>query len=84
MSKTKKIIITSLLLALLIILSHFFSIKTPILKISFAFIPISICAIWLGSKWTTLLCVLGDIIGAILFPIGPYFVGYTIVVLLQA
>ncbi len=78
MSKNKKIIITAILLAMLIILSRFLSIKTPILKISFAFVPTMLCAIWLGPKWTVLLNVLGDVIGATLFPTGPYFIGYTI------
>ncbi len=78
MSRNKKIILTALLLAMLIILSRFLSIKTPLLKISFAFIPTMLCAIWLGQKWAVLLNVLGDVIGATLFPTGPYFVGYTI------
>lgn len=78
MSKNKKIILTAIFLATNIILSRFLSIKTPILKISFAFIPTMLCAIWLGAKWTILLNVLGDIIGATLFPTGAYFVGYTI------
>ena len=78
MSKNKKIILTSILLASLIVLSRLLSIKTPLLKISLAFIPTILCAIWLGVKWTVLLNVLGDIIGATLFPIGPFFVGYTI------
>ena len=78
MSKSKKIIITAILLAMLIVLSRFLSVKTPILKISFGFVPTMLCAIWLGAKWTVLLNVLGDVIGATLFPTGPYFVGYTI------
>ncbi len=78
MSKNKKIILTAILLATFIILSRFLSIKTPILKISFAFIPTMLCAIWLGAKWTILLNILGDVIGATLFPTGPYFIGYTI------
>lgn len=78
MSKSKKIIITAVLLAMLIVLSRFLSIKTPILKISFGFVPTMLCAIWLGAKWTVLLNVLGDVIGATLFPTGPYFIGYTI------
>ena len=78
MSRNKKIILTAILLATLIILSRFLSIKTPILKISFAFIPSMLCAIWLGAKWTVLLNVLGDIIGATLFPTGAFFIGYTI------
>lgn len=78
MSKNKKIILTAILLTMQIILSRFLSVKTPIIKISFAFVPTMLCAIWLGAKWTVCLNVLGDVIGATLFPTGPYFVGYTI------
>ncbi len=78
MTKLKKIILTAILLSILILLSRLLSIKTPILKISFAFIPTMLCATWLGVKYTILLNVLGDIIGAILFPTGPYFIGYTV------
>ncbi len=78
MSRNKKIIITAILLATQIVLSRFLSIKTPILKISFAFVPSILCAIWLGPKWAALLNVLADIIGATLFPTGAFFIGYTI------
>lgn len=78
MSKNKKIILSALLLALLIILSRFLSIKTPIVAISFSFVPTMLCAIWLGPKWTILVSVLGDLIGATLFPFGSFFIGYTI------
>lgn len=78
MSRNKKIILTAVLLSMLIVLSRFLSIKTAITKISFAFVPTMLCAIWLGPKWTVLLNVLGDLIGATFFPTGPYFVGWTI------
>lgn len=78
MSKNKKIILSALLLAMLIILSRFLSIKTPIVTISFSFVPTMLCAIWLGPKWTVLINVLGDLIGATLFPFGSFFIGYTI------
>lgn len=78
MTRNKKIILVAILLSMLVILSRFLSIKTPIVKISFAFVPTMLCAIWLGPKWTVLLNVLGDIIGATLFPTGSYFIGYTI------
>lgn len=78
MRKNKKIILSAILLAILIILSRFLSIKTPITKISFAFVPTMLCAIWLGPKWTVLINVLGDLIGATLFPSGAFFIGYTI------
>ena len=78
MRTNKKIILTAILLAMLIVLSRFLSVKTPITKISFAFVPTMLCAIWLGPKWTILLNVLGDVIGATLFPSGAFFIGYTI------
>ncbi len=78
MSKVKKIVLSSILLAMLIILSRFVSIKTEILVISISFIPIMMSAIWLGYKYSMLIALLGDFIGAILFPFGPYFPGFTL------
>lgn len=78
MRKIKKIILAALLLALLIILARFVSVKTQLLVISFSFIPIMMSAIWLGPKYSTLIAGLGDLIGAILFPFGTYFPGFTL------
>ena len=78
MSKLKKVILSALLLAVLIILSRFISIKTQVLVISLSFIPIMMSSIWLGPKYSTIIAGLGDLIGAILFPFGPYFPGFTI------
>lgn len=77
-SRLKKIIFTAILLALTIVLSRFLSIKTPLMKLSFEFLPTMICATWLGWKWTVLMKVLADLIGATLFPSGAFFIGYTI------
>ena len=78
MRKNKKIILAAILLALLIILSRFFIISTPIMKISFTFVAIALCATWLGPKWVVLITVVEDLIGATLFPSGSFFIGYTI------
>lgn len=78
MSKIKKIILSSMLLAILIILNRFISIKTELLVISFSFVPIMMSAIWLGPKYSTAIALLGDLLGAILFPFGPYFPGFTV------
>ncbi len=78
MSKMKKIILSAMLLAILILLSRFISIKTQVLVISFHYIPIMIAAIWLGPKYSTVIALLGDLLGAILFPFGPYFPGFTV------
>ncbi len=78
MSKLKKIILSGIMLALLIVLNRFVSIKTPLLVISFSYVPIMMSAIWLGPKYSTLIAALGDFIGAILFPFGTYFPGFTL------
>lgn len=78
MKKSKKIILSAMLLALLIIFSRFISIETQFLVISLSFIPIMMSAIWLGPKYSTLIAMLGDLIGAILFPFGSYFPGFTL------
>ncbi len=78
MSKLKKIILSGILLALLIVLNRFISIKTPLLVISFSFVPIMMSSIWLGPKYSTIIAALGDFIGAILFPFGTYFPGFTL------
>ena len=82
MSKIKKIIIAGLLLATTIVFNRFLSIKTPILVISFTYLPIMLSGIMLGPWWTMLIAGLADLIGALLFPFGAYFVGYTITSLL--
>lgn len=78
MSKTKKMILSALLLALDIVLSRFLGFKVVNLSFSFGFVPLILSAIWLGPKYSTLIGGLTDLIGALLFPVGAYFVGYTI------
>ena len=77
-SKMKKIILSALLLALTIVLSRFLSFNTSLLSIGFSFVPMILAAIWLGPKYAAIICGLADLIGALLFPFGTYFIGFTI------
>lgn len=79
MSKQKKLILSGLLLAVLVVFDRFISIKTLYLQVSFSFLPIMISAIILGPKYSTAISALGDLIGAILWPFGTYFIGFTLV-----
>ena len=78
MSKTKKMILSALMITLSIVLSRFLSIKTPFIAISFNFVPILLSAIWLGPRYTVVIAGISDVIGAILFPFGEFFIGFTI------
>ena len=77
-SKTKKIIITALLVAIFIVLDRHLAINTQFIAINLSLITVMLAAIILGPKYSIIVAALGDLIGALLFPFGPYFVGFTI------
>lgn len=66
-----------MLTALEIILNRFLSINAWNIKIGFSFVPIVIAAVFFGPLAGGIVGALGDALGAILFPIGPYFPGFT-------
>jgi len=78
MNKTKKIILCALLLASTIVLGRILSIRTTIITIGFSFVPIMLSAIILGPKYSVFIATLSDVIGALLFPTGSYFFGFTV------
>ena len=82
MKKINKIIISALLLASAIVINRFLSINTSILSIGFTFVPLMLTAIILGPKYSIIVAGLADLIGALLFPFGTFFIGYTISALL--
>ena len=60
-----------------IVLSRFLSINAWNIKIGFNFVPIAVAAILFGPIPAGIVAALGDFLGAILFPVGPYFPGFT-------
>lgn len=74
----KRIVALGMLVALEIVLSRFLSIATPLFKIGFAFLPIMIAAMLYGPLWAGAVGAVADILGATLFPINPYFPGFTL------
>lgn len=75
---TKSIVIMGVLASIEIILSRFLSINAWNIKIGFSFIPIAIAAMLLGPLKGGIVAAISDFIGAILFPIGVYFPGFTL------
>ena len=75
---TNSLAVTGLLVALHIILSRFCSINALNIKIGFAFVPVFAAAYLYGPLMAGIVGGLGDFLGAILFPIGPYFPGFTL------
>jgi ECF transporter S component (folate family) len=68
----------AVLIALEIVLSRFLSISTPLSKIGFAFVPIAVCGFMFGPVWAAAAGAISDVIGAALFPSGPFFPGFTL------
>lgn len=75
---TNSLVMMGLLTALEIVLSRFVSISTWNIKIGFAFVPLAIAAIKLGPIRAGVVGALADFLGATLFPIGPFFPGFTL------
>lgn len=80
---TKTIVILGLLIGMEIILNRFLSINAWNIKIGFSFVPIVIAAILFGPIHAAIVGGLGDFLGAILFPIGAYFPGFTFTAVLM-
>lgn len=76
--RLKFICFAALLVALEVVLNRFLSINTPGLKIGFSFVPIVVAAIVFGPLRAGVIYAVADLIGAMLFPIGPYFPGFTV------
>ena len=82
-STTRTLTLTALLTALEIVLSRFLSISAWNTKIGFAFVPVVIAALLLGPVWAGVAAALADFLGAVLFPVGPYFPGFTLTAFLM-
>ncbi len=72
------VVIMGLMIAMQIILTRFLSIQAWNIKIGFGFIPIVITAIVLGPVEAGITAGIADFLGTIMFPIGPYFPGFTL------
>lgn len=73
-----KVILASILIALNIILERFLAYSVWNNTVSFGFITVAFAACYLGVPYAMAVAGLGDLIGAVIKPFGPYFVGFTI------
>ena len=68
----------AVLIAVEIVLSRFLSVSAWNTKIGFAFVPVVIAAVLLGPVYAGIVGAVADLLGAVLFPIGAYFPGFTL------
>ena len=77
---TRRLCVIAVLIAMQIVLGRIAAINVgSYLKISFGFIPIAVCGILTGPFWTLLMAAVCDILGALLFPTGAFYWGFTMV-----
>lgn len=79
----KRIAYLSVLVAIEIVLSRFLSISAWNIKIGFTFLPTVLAAVLFGPVDAAVVAALSDFIGAILFPTGAYFPGFTVTAFLS-
>lgn len=72
------IVYLGILTALEIVLDRFLSVQAWNIKIGFSFLPIAAAGMLFGPLAGAVVAALGDFLGAVLFPIGPYFPGFTL------
>jgi ECF transporter S component (folate family) len=78
LKKTSTMIYMALFIALNVVFTRFLSIQTPIIRIGFGFLPISLCSIMFGPITGGITGAAADIIGMAIFPSGAYFPGFTL------
>lgn len=84
MKNLRVLVYMSLLVSIYVILAHVFSvIPGNTMKISFSFLPLAFGSMLFGPLIGAIGGALGDIIGTILVPKGPFFPGITLDVFLS-
>ncbi|MBQ9062412.1 MAG: folate family ECF transporter S component [Eubacterium sp.] len=75
---TRQLVIMGVMIAMEIVLSRFLSINAWNVKIGFSFVPVVITAMLYGAVPAGIVAAAADFLGAVLFPIGAYFPGFTL------
>lgn len=77
-STTQKIVMMAIFIAMQVVLSRFLSINLQYLKIGFSFIPLMFASYLYGPAGGVIVAVVSDLVGAIAFPSGQFFLGFTV------
>ncbi len=75
---TKTLVLLSVLVTLQIILARFCSFNAWNTRIGLGFIPVALAGIFFGPIPAAAVGAVSDILGAVLFPSGTYFPGFTL------
>ena len=77
-TSTKKLVMLAFFVALFVVLERFLSFNAWNMRIGFAFVALVMAGMLYGPVAAGLTGALGDILGMLIFPTGPYFPGFTL------
>ena len=76
---TKMLAVMGVLIALEVVIAHFVTFRpSQTMKLSLDFLPIVIAGVMFGPVPAMIIGMLADVLGAFIFPVGPYFPGFTV------
>ncbi|MCF0138251.1 MAG: folate family ECF transporter S component [Oscillospiraceae bacterium] len=75
---TVRLIMIAMLVAFDVVFSRVAAINTSTMKIGLGFVAIVLCAMLYGPVWAGVAAGLSDLVGALIFPTGAYFPGFTL------
>lgn len=75
---TKKLAVSAMLITLDLVFTRILAINTPLMKIGFGFAAVAASAILYGPLWAMLTAAISDVVGGLLFPVGAFFIGFTV------
>jgi ECF transporter S component (folate family) len=78
MKNTRILVFVGLFISIDVILTRFLAFQTPIIRISFGFLPIALSGIMFGPIIGGITAMASDIIGMIIAPKGAFIPGFTI------
>lgn len=78
MFNTRNIVRFALLIVLQVLLTQFVAITTPTLRLAFTFLAYIWAGYFYGWKIGGMLALISDLIGMIVYPKGPFLIGFTL------
>ena len=79
----KQMLVLSLLVAISVILERFLGYNDKVLSVSLSFVPIALAGMLYGTIPALVVSALADVIGALLFPSGPFDIRFTLIAALK-
>lgn len=79
-----KIVFTAVMIALNVILERVLAFQIESNHITLSVVTVAFAAVFLGTPYAVAVSAIGDILGAIIAPTGPYFPGFTLTNIITA